>query len=43
MAGNRSRQRLVAAGSILVYKEKLNRAQWAAFILTIAGLTIIRI
>ncbi|WP_435165354.1 EamA family transporter [Paenibacillus glycanilyticus] len=34
---------VVAAGSILVYKEKLNRAQWAAFILTIAGLIIIRI
>lgn len=34
---------VVAAGSILVYKEKLNRAQWAAFLLTIAGLFIIRI
>ncbi|ACT03417.1 DMT family transporter [Paenibacillus sp. JDR-2] len=34
---------VVAAGSILVYKEKLSHAQWAAFILTIAGLIIIRI
>ncbi|MGO4107779.1 EamA family transporter [Paenibacillus sp. YAF4_2] len=34
---------VVAAGSILIYKERLNRAQWAAFLLTIAGLIIIRI
>lgn len=34
---------VVAAGSILFYKEKLNRAQWAAFILTIAGLIVIRL
>ncbi|CAM3586662.1 DMT family transporter [Paenibacillus lupini] len=34
---------VVAAGSILIYKERLNRVQWAAFLLTIAGLIIIRI
>ncbi|MCM3629234.1 DMT family transporter [Paenibacillus glycanilyticus] len=34
---------VVAAGSILIYQEKLNRVQWAAFALTIAGLVIIRI
>jgi drug/metabolite transporter (DMT)-like permease len=34
---------VVAAGSILIYKERLNHAQWAAFLLTIAGLIIIRI
>jgi Predicted membrane protein len=34
---------VVAAGSILIYKEKLNLAQWTAFLLTIAGLIIIRI
>lgn len=34
---------VVAAGSIIIYREKLNRAQWAAFLLTIAGLIIIKI
>lgn len=34
---------VVAAGSILFYKEKLTPAQWTAFALTIAGLIIIRV
>ncbi|MFX3632005.1 MAG: EamA family transporter [Candidatus Pristimantibacillus sp.] len=34
---------VVAAGAIIVYKEKLNSVQWAAFACTLAGLIIIRV
>lgn len=34
---------VVAAGSILVYRERLTALQWSAFVLTIAGLILIRL
>ncbi|MBP3962239.1 EamA family transporter [Paenibacillus lignilyticus] len=34
---------VVAAGSIILYRERLNGYQWTAFVLTIAGLILIRL
>jgi drug/metabolite transporter (DMT)-like permease len=34
---------VVAAGSIVLYRERLTRLQWAAFALTIAGLILVRL
>ncbi|SFT00919.1 EamA family transporter [Paenibacillus sp. BC26] len=34
---------VVAAGSIILYRERLNGYQWTAFVLTIAGLVLIRL
>jgi drug/metabolite transporter (DMT)-like permease len=34
---------IVALGSIVLYRERLTRQQWIAFVLTLAGLIVIRL